>query len=90
MHGYGLNAGFLGYGSDFGTVAIVFIPARTNFQCYRNGYCAHNRMQNFPNQRRILQERRSGLAFANLFRRATHIDINDLGAPCDTKPCRER
>jgi len=59
---------------------------RAGFQRYRHCHCAHDGLQDAPDQRLILEQRRAGGDVADLLRRASHVDVDDLRAVPDVVP----
>ncbi len=81
MQGQQLHAAVFGDLRDHQRVLVARIPARAEFQ--RDGYIhrLHHGFENAPDQGLILEESGTGEGVADFFRRAAHVDVDDLRAP---------
>jgi hypothetical protein len=70
---------------DRDTVAMFAIPAGASFECHRNAIAdrTHHRVEDARDQRFVLQQRRPAQSIADFFRRAAHVDVDDLRAEID-------
>jgi hypothetical protein len=78
MHRKRLDPVLCGDARDGDAVAVRSIPAGTNLQCDRYVDGGNDGAQYACHQRLVLQQRRPGHDVANLFRRAPHVDVDDL------------
>jgi len=67
------------------SVAIFGIPAGSDFERYRDVDSANHGLQYLCDQALVFEKRRACELLADLFRRATHINVDDLGTQIDVK-----
>ena len=75
------KARVFGHLGDPDGVFMLAIPTCAAFQCHRNltlSGCRPQRLDNFTGQRFIAHQRGTACDVADLFRRAPHVEINNL------------
>ena len=78
-----LDAGTLGDARHHDGIAVIAVPAGADFQRHRHIDCADHGLEDARDQRFVLQQCRTRHHIADFFRRATHVDIDDLRALID-------
>ena len=79
MHGKGGNAAGFGDARHFCDDRLAVVVAEAGFQCYRDVHRAHYGGEYFFNLAEVGQERRACLLFGDGFRRAAHVEVDDVG-----------
>ena len=85
-----LNPGLLGDRGNLKAIPVLRIPAGANLQRHRHIHRVDHGFENATDQRLVTQQRGPGHDIADLFGRATHIDIDDLCALLDIEAGRRR
>ena len=81
-----LHARFRRDARDAQCVPVVRIPTGADLQGHRNLDRRHHRVEDARHQLLVAEERRPGRLIADLLCRATHIDVDDLGATTRVVP----
>ena len=79
MHGNELHPEGLRAAGELGCAQAVLIPAQTHFQGHRQAHRAHHGRNQPLRMIEVAHQGRARLFAGHLSRRATHIDVDDIG-----------
>ena len=80
MHGDHLHAGGFRAARQFRRVERAIVPAEPHLQRHRHFHRRDRRLDQFERVIEIAHQRRAGLAAGHMTCRATHVDVDDVGA----------
>ena len=80
VHGDKRDARLFGAARQIGRVERGVVPAKPHFQRHRNLDRRHDCLDQGERMVEIAHQRRTGLAVGDVFGRAAHVDVDDLGA----------
>ena len=87
VHRKRLDAASLSDACDRQCILVLAVPTRADFQGNRNGNRVNHRFENSRDQQLVFHQRRARVHLANFLGRATHIDVDDMGALVDIMAC---
>src|SRR6478735_5427811 len=86
MHGERCDATRFSELRDPYAIALITSKTGARLESYRHARCSYHRAEDFRHQVFIGEQCRAAQAVTYFFRRAAHVDVDDLGAEINIAP----